>query len=173
MLYGKSSLLDAMPPWQGGGDMIKVVTFDHTEYNVLPYKFEAGTPNIAGGLGLATALDYFQSLNFEGVIAHENALLERATERANAIKGLDIIGRARHKSAVVSFNVAGVHPHDLGTLLDHQGVAIRTGHHCAMPVMQRFGLSGTARVSFALYNTVAEVDFVFDAIEKVLPMLRD
>ncbi|MGB1882363.1 MAG: aminotransferase class V-fold PLP-dependent enzyme [Gammaproteobacteria bacterium] len=173
VLYGKSSLLDAMPPWQGGGDMIKVVTFDHTEYNVLPYKFEAGTPNIAGGLGLATALDYFQSLNFEGVIAHENALLERATERANAIKGLDIIGRARHKSAVVSFNVAGVHPHDLGTLLDHQGVAIRTGHHCAMPVMQRFGLSGTARVSFALYNTVAEVDFVFDAIEKVLPMLRD
>ncbi len=173
VLYGKSSLLDAMPPWQGGGDMIRVVTFDHTEYNVLPYKFEAGTPNIAGGLGLATALDYFLSLNFEGVIAHENALLERATERANSIKGLDIIGRARHKSAVVSFNVAGVHPHDLGTLLDHQGVAIRTGHHCAMPVMQRFGLSGTARVSFALYNTLAEVDFVFDAIEKVLPMLRD
>ena len=173
VLYGKSALLDAMPPWHGGGDMIKVVSFEHTEYNDLPYKFEAGTPNIAGGLGLATALEYFQSLSFEGVIAHENALLERATERANALEDVEIIGQARNKSAVVSFNVGGVHPHDLGTLLDHQGVAIRTGHHCAMPVMQRFGLSGTARASFALYNTLEEVDFVFDSIEKVLPMLKD
>lgn len=173
VLYGREGLLDAMPPWQGGGDMIKVVSFDGTTWNELPYKFEAGTPNIAGGIGLGTALDYFRALDLEQVMAHENALLEAANARAQAIERLSVVGTAEHKAAVISFNVDGVHPHDLGTLLDHQGVAIRTGHHCAMPVMSRFGLSGTARASFALYNTLDEVDQVFDAIEKVLPMLLD
>jgi cysteine desulfurase/selenocysteine lyase len=173
VLYGRAELLDAMPPWQGGGDMIKVVTFEHTEYNTLPYKFEAGTPNIGGGLGLAAALDYFTALDLDSIIRHEHALLAAATARAEAIPQLKICGTAADKAAVVSFNIDGVHPHDLGTLLDQQGVAIRTGHHCAMPLMARFGLSGTARASFALYNTEAEVHAVFDAIEKVLPMLLD
>ena len=173
VLYGRAELLDAMPPWQGGGDMIKVVTFEHTEYNALPYKFEAGTPNIGGGLGLAAALDYFTALDLDGIVRHEHALLEAATARAEAFPQLKICGTAADKAAVVSFNIDGVHPHDLGTLLDQQGVAIRTGHHCAMPLMARFGLSGTARASFALYNTEAEVHAVFDAIEKVLPMLLD
>lgn len=173
VLYGRAELLEAMPPWQGGGDMIRVVSFSGTEYNDIPYKFEAGTPNIAGGLGLASALEYFRSLDLNGVIAHEDALLAAATERAGAIPGLRIVGQARHKAAVLSFDIAGAHPHDLGTLLDHQGIAIRTGHHCAMPVMERFGLAGTARASFAMYNTVAEVHAVFDAVEKVRPMLID
>lgn len=173
VLYGRSELLEAMPPWQGGGDMIRVVTLEQTEYNDLPYKFEAGTPNIAGAIGLGAALEYFMALDLDGVVAHEHALLERATRRAEAIAGLTIVGTAAHKASVVSFNVDGVHPHDLGTLLDHQGIAIRTGHHCAMPVMARLGLTGTARVSFALYNTLDEVDVAFDGIEKVLPMLID
>jgi cysteine desulfurase/selenocysteine lyase len=173
VLYGRAELLDAMPPWQGGGDMIKVVTFERTEYNVLPYKFEAGTPNIVGGLGLAAALEYFMALDLEAVMYHEDALLAAATARAEGIPALSIVGTAAHKAAVVSFNIDGIHPHDLGTLLDHQGVAIRTGHHCAMPLMARLGLSGTARVSFALYNTLNEVEAAFDAIEKVLPMLLD
>lgn len=173
VLYGKEALLDAMPPWQGGGDMIKVVSFDHSEYNDLPYKFEAGTPNIAGSIGLGAALEYVMALDLDAVVAHEHALLTQATQRAQAITGLQLIGTAANKSSVLSFNIDGVHPHDLGTLIDHQGVAIRTGHHCAMPVMQRFGLSGTARASFALYNTTADVAAVFDAIEKVLPLLRD
>lgn len=171
VLYGREERLEAMPPWQGGGDMIRVVSFSGTQYNDVPYKFEAGTPNIAGGLGLAAALEYFRGLDLDGVIAHEDALLAAATERAAAIPGLRVVGEARHKAAVMSFHVEGVHPHDLGTLLDHQGVAIRTGHHCAMPVMERYGLAGTARASFALYNTVGEVHQVFDAVEKVLPML--
>ena len=173
VLYGRAELLDAMPPWQGGGDMIKVVSFKKTEYNVIPYKFEAGTPNIAGGLGLATALEYYGALDLEQVLAHEQALLQAATTRARAVPGLQIIGEARDKAAVLSFNIAGIHPQDLGTLLDHHGVAIRTGHHCAMPVMERFGVPGTARVSFALYNTLAEVEFIFDAMEKVCSMLVD
>ncbi|MGR8919347.1 MAG: cysteine desulfurase [Gammaproteobacteria bacterium] len=171
VLYGRAELLDAMPPYQGGGDMIKVVSFEGTEYNELPYKFEAGTPNIAGGIGLGSAIEYFQALELDAVIAHEHALLEAATRRAEAIDGLRVIGQAAHKCSVMSFDIEGVHPSDLGTLLDRYGVAIRTGHHCAMPVMQRFGLAGTARASFALYNTVDEVDAVFDAVEKVLPML--
>ncbi len=172
-LYGRAELLDAMPPWQGGGDMIKVVSFKKTEYNVIPYKFEAGTPNIAGGLGLATALEYYSALDLDQILTHEQALLEAATTRARAVPGLQIIGEARDKAAVLSFNIAGIHPQDLGTLLDHHGVAIRTGHHCAMPVMERFGVPGTARVSFALYNTLAEVEFIFDAMEKVCSMLAD
>ena len=171
VLYGRAELLEAMPPYQGGGDMIKVVRFEHTEYNDIPFRFEAGTPHICGALGLATALDYFAALDLRAVLAHEDALLAAATARAKAIPGLRIIGQAAHKAAVVSFEIQGIHPQDLGTLLDHHGVAIRTGHHCAMPVMQHYGLVGTARASFALYNTIAEVHAVFDAIEQVLPML--
>ena len=171
VLYGRAELLDAMPPYQGGGDMIKVVTFEHTEYNDIPFRFEAGTPHIAGALALASALEYFAALDLPAVLAHEDALLAAATSRAKSITGLRIIGQAAQKVAVLSFEIRGVHPQDLGTLLDHHGVAIRTGHHCAMPIMQHFGLVGTARASFALYNTVPEVHAVFDAIEKVLPML--
>lgn len=171
VLYGRAELLEEMPPYQGGGDMIKVVSFAGTTYNELPYKFEAGTPHIAGGIGLGAALSYFRALDLDGVLRHEDALLAVATARAEAVPGLRIVGTAAHKAAVISFTLEGVHPHDLGTLLDHQGVAIRTGHHCAMPVMEKFGISGTARASFALYNTVEEVHAVFDAIEKVRPML--
>ena len=171
VLYGKEALLESMPPWQGGGDMIKTVSFEKTVYNDLPHKFEAGTPNIVGGIGLGTALEYFGCLDLQKVLAHENKLLRRATERAKLISNLTILGTAANKASVLSFNIKGVHPHDLGTLLDHQGIAIRTGHHCAMPVMQRLGVQGTARVSFAFYNTVEEVDSIFDAIEKTIPIL--
>lgn len=171
-LYGRAELLEAMPPYQGGGDMIKVVRFERTEYNDIPFRFEAGTPHIAGALGLASALDYFAALDLPAVLAHEDRLLAAATARAEAVPGLRIIGQAARKVAVLSFDIQGVHAQDLGTLLDHHGVAIRTGHHCAMPVMEHYGLAGTARASFALYNTVAEVHAVFDAIAKVLPMLR-
>ena len=171
ILFGRAELLDAMPPYQGGGDMIKVVSFAGTQYNDIPYKFEAGTPHIAGGLGLAAALDYFSALDLNGILEHEHELLRIATERALGTPGLRIIGRAAKKAAVVSFTIDGIHPHDLGTLLDHQGVAIRTGHHCAMPVMERYNIAGTARASFALYNTIGEVHALFDAIDKVRPML--
>ncbi len=171
ILYGRAELLNAMPPYQGGGDMIKVVSFSGTQYNDIPYKFEAGTPHVAGGLGLASALDYFSALDLDGIVEHERRLLEIATERALGIPGLRIIGRAREKAAVISFTIDGIHPHDLGTLLDQQGVAIRTGHHCAMPVMERYEIAGTARASFALYNTVEEVNLLFDAIDKVRPIL--
>ena len=171
VLYGKEALLESMPPWQGGGDMIKTVSFEKTVYNDLPYKFEAGTPNIVGGIGLGTALEYFSHLDLKKVMAHESELLHRATERAASIANLTILGMAANKASVLSFNIKGVHPHDLGTLLDHQGIAIRTGHHCAMPVMQRLGVQGTARVSFAFYNTIKEVDSIFDAIEKTIPIL--
>jgi len=171
VLYGKEALLESMPPWQGGGDMIKTVSFEKTVYNDLPYKFEAGTPNIVGGIGLGTALEYFSRLDLKKVMAHESELLHRATERATSISNLTILGMAANKASVLSFNIKGVHPHDLGTLLDHQGIAIRTGHHCAMPVMQRLGVQGTARVSFAFYNTIKEVDSIFDAIEKTIPIL--
>jgi len=172
VLYGRAELLEAMPPYQGGGDMIKVVRFEGTEYNDIPFRFEAGTPHIAGTLGLAAALDYFTALDRDALFAHEDAVLAAATARAEAIPGLSIVGRARHKVSVLSFDIAGVHPQDLGTLLDHHGVAIRTGHHCAMPLMRRLGLAGTARASFAFYNTVDEAHAVFDAVERVLPMLR-
>ncbi|MBK6658248.1 MAG: cysteine desulfurase [Proteobacteria bacterium] len=171
-LYGRAELLESMPPYQGGGDMIKVVTFERTEYNDIPFRFEAGTPFIEGALGMASALEYFAALDLPAVLVHEARLQATATARAEAVPGLRIIGQAAHKAAVVSFEIEGIHPQDLGTLLDHHGVAIRTGHHCAMPVMQFFGVVGTARASFALYNTVAEVHAVFDAIDKVLPMLR-
>lgn len=167
VLYGKERLLEAMPPYQGGGDMILTVSFDKTTYNVLPYKFEAGTPNIAGGIGLGAALDYVSAVGREAIAAHEHELLSYATERALEIPGLRLIGAAREKASILSFVLEGIHPHDVGTILDHQGVAIRAGHHCAMPVMERFHVPATARASFALYNTREDVDALIGAIRKV------
>lgn len=166
VLYGKRQLLDAMPPWQGGGDMIRTVSFDKTEYNVLPHKFEAGTPNIAGTIGLGAALDYVSGIGLEAIAAHEAQLLRHATEEARRIPGMRLVGTARDKAAILSFVLEGIHPHDVGTILDSEGVAIRAGHHCAMPVMTRFGIPGTARASFAVYNTHAEVDALMAAIRK-------
>ncbi|WP_292938337.1 cysteine desulfurase [Noviherbaspirillum sp.] len=171
-LYGKEALLDAMPPYQGGGDMISSVSFGETLYNELPYKFEAGTPNIAGAIGLGHALDYVSSIGIAAIAAHEHDLLAYATELASGIKGLKIIGTAQQKASILSFTLEGVHPHDIGTILDHDGVAIRAGHHCAMPIMQRFGISGTARASFSLYNTRAEVDALIAGINKVQEMFQ-
>ena len=171
VLYGRESLLAAMPPWQGGGDMILAVSFERTVYNELPYKFEAGTPHIAGAVGLAKAVDYLEALGLDRIDAAEHALLEYATQRLTRIPGLEIVGTAARKAAVVSFTVAGVHPHDLGTILDAEGVAIRTGHHCAMPVMEFFGVPATARASFAFYNTRAEVDRLVDALQVAREML--
>ncbi|MFZ5508762.1 MAG: SufS family cysteine desulfurase [Pseudomonadota bacterium] len=166
VLYGKRQLLDAMPPWQGGGDMIRTVSFDKTEYNVLPHKFEAGTPNIAGTIGLGAALDYVSGIGLEAIAAHEAQLLRHATEEARRIPGMRLVGTARDKAAILSFVLEGIHPHDVGTILDSEGVAIRAGHHCAMPIMTRFGIPGTARASFAVYNTHAEVDALMAAIRK-------
>jgi cysteine desulfurase/selenocysteine lyase len=166
VLYGKARLLEQMPPWQGGGDMISLVTFEKTHYNVLPYKFEAGTPNIAGTIGLGAALDYVTSVGLAAIERHERELLAYATEAVSAIDGVRLVGTAREKAGVLSFLVEGVHAHDVGTILDREGVAIRTGHHCAMPVMQRFGVPATARASFAFYNTKEEVDRLAAAIRK-------
>jgi len=172
VLYGKAALLDAMPPYQGGGDMIRTASFEKTEYNELPYKFEAGTPNIAGAIGLGAALDYVGAIGIATITAHERDLLDYATARVGEIAGLKIIGTARDKASILSFTLAGTHPHDIGTILDHQGVAIRAGHHCAMPVMQRFGLSGTARASFALYNTRTEIDSLVTALHQVVEIFQ-
>jgi len=172
ILYGKAEHLEAMPPYQGGGDMISSVTFEKTTYNILPYKFEAGTPNIAGGIGLAAAADYMRSLGIENIEAHENDLLSYATGRLSAIPGLRVIGTAREKAAVLSFTLEGVHPHDVGTVLDREGVAVRTGHHCAQPVMDFFQVPATTRASFGLYNTREEVDVFFAGIQKVVEMFR-
>ncbi len=166
-LYGKEALLEAMPPWQGGGDMILSVSFAHTQYNELPYKFEAGTPNIAGAIGLGAAIDYMKGLGIANLAAHEDALLVAATEQVNALSGVRIIGTATQKASVLSFMIEGVHPHDVGTIFDQQGVAIRTGHHCAQPVMQFFGIPATARASFAFYNTFDEIDALVGGIKKV------
>ena len=170
VLYGRASLLDAMPPYQGGSDMISSVTFEKTLYNVLPYKFEAGTPNIAGGIGLGAAIDYLSQVGLELVTAYERELLDYATEAVSTISGVRIIGTAREKSGVLSFVLDGVHAHDVGTILDQEGIAIRTGHHCAMPVMQRFGVPATARASLAFYNTRAEVDALVGATHKARRM---
>jgi cysteine desulfurase / selenocysteine lyase len=167
VLYGKASLLERMPPWQGGGDMISLVTFEKTHYNVLPYKFEAGTPNIAGTIGLGAALDYVTALGLDTIERYEHELLAYATEAVSAIDGVRLVGTAREKTGVLSFLVEGVHAHDVGTILDRAGVAIRAGHHCAMPVMQRFGVPATARASFAFYNTKQEVDRLAAAIRTV------
>jgi cysteine desulfurase/selenocysteine lyase len=167
-LYGKRALLERMPPYQGGGDMILSVTFEKTTYNVLPYKFEAGTPNIAGTIGLGAAIDYVTAVGRERIAAHERDLLSYATESVSQIADLRIVGTAREKAGVLSFVLDGIHPHDIGTVLDREGIAIRTGHHCAQPVMERFGLPATARASFALYNTRAEVDALVSGIQKVI-----
>ena len=167
VLYGKKRLLEAMPPYQGGGDMISSVTFEKTTYNRLPFKFEAGTPNIAGVIGLGAAIEYLGRIALERVPVHENYLLAYATERISSLPGVRLIGTAQEKAAVLSFVLEGVHPHDIGTVLDQEGIAVRTGHHCAQPVMQFFGVPATARASFALYNTEEEVDALMRGICKV------
>jgi cysteine desulfurase/selenocysteine lyase len=166
VLYGRENLLDQMPPYQGGGDMILEVSFDGTTYNELPYKFEAGTPNIAGVIGLGAAVDYLQSIGMSRIAAHEQQLLDYMMQELGAIDGVRLIGTASNKASVQSFLVDDIHPHDLGTILDHQGVAIRTGHHCAMPVMDFYGVPGTARASLGLYNNQADVDQLVSAILK-------
>jgi cysteine desulfurase/selenocysteine lyase len=171
VLYGRESLLAAMPPWQGGGDMILAVSFERTIYNDLPWKFEAGTPHIAGAIGLGAAVDYLEELGLDRIAAAEHGLLEYATASLKALDGLEIIGTAPEKAGVVSFRMQGIHPHDLGTILDMEGVAIRTGHHCAMPVMEFYGVPATARASFAFYNTRAEVDRLVAALRIAQEML--
>jgi len=166
-LYGRRELLDAMPPYHGGGEMIRSVSFEKTSFNELPWKFEAGTPNVAGALGLAAALDYLDGLDPRAVAAHEQALLERAAARLPEIEGLTLVGTARDKVPVVSFVMEGAHPHDIGTILDQEGVAIRSGHHCAQPLMERFGFAATARASFAFYNTSDEVDALVAGLRRV------
>jgi cysteine desulfurase / selenocysteine lyase len=167
VLYGREELLDAMPPWQGGGDMIKAVTFERTTFNDLPWKFEAGTPNISGAIGLAAAIDYLEGLGLEAVAAHEQRMLKLATAELLKLPGVDIVGTAAHKASVISFTMTGVHPHDIGTVLDSEGIAVRTGHHCAMPVMDFFQIPATARASFACYNTEEEVAKLVAALRKV------
>ncbi len=164
VLYGKAALLDAMPPYQGGGDMIREVTFRKTTYNALPYKFEAGTPNIAGVIALGAAIGYVRAVGLEAIAAHEHALLAYASAQAARIAGLRMIGTAADRASILSFTLDGIHPHDVGTILDQHGVAVRAGHHCAMPVMERFGVPATVRASFALYNTREEVDALFAAV---------
>ncbi|MFB3116159.1 MAG: SufS family cysteine desulfurase [Gammaproteobacteria bacterium] len=166
VLYGKAHLLEAMPPWQGGGDMIKMVSFEKTLYNDLPYKFEAGTPHIAGVIGLGAAIDYVSATGLDAIAAYEHELLEYATEKTLEVKGLRLIGTAQQKTSILSFVIDSIHPHDIGTILDHEGIAIRTGHHCAMPVMTHFNVPATARASFAFYNTFEEVDRLIQALGK-------
>jgi cysteine desulfurase/selenocysteine lyase len=170
VLYGREQLLDRMPPWQGGGEMILQVTFAKTTYNALPNKFEAGTPNISGGIGLGAAVDFLSGLDLSAAHAHEDALLHHATATLNKVQGLRIVGTAPDKASLVSFVVAGVHPHDLGTILDEDGIAVRTGHHCAMPVMDFFKVPATARASFAFYNTFDEIDRLALGIERARKM---
>jgi cysteine desulfurase/selenocysteine lyase len=172
VLYGREALLRAMPPWQGGGDMILSVSFDKTTYNDLPWKFEAGTPHIAGAIGLAAAIDYLTRIDIERIAAYEHSLLEYATTALSKLEGLTIVGTSAHKAAVVSFTLKGIHPHDIGTILDVEGVAIRTGHHCAMPVMEFFNIPATARASFAFYNTREEVDRLITAVKRAQDMFR-
>jgi len=167
VLYGKREHLEAMPPYQGGGDMISSVTFEKTTYNEVPYKFEAGTPNIAGAVGLAAAVDYMTKLGLDPIETYEAELLRYAAERLATVEGVHFIGTAPKKASVVSFTLEGVHPHDIGTIVDQEGVAIRTGHHCTQPVMKRFGVPATARASLAFYNTKSEIDTLVRSIEKV------
>jgi cysteine desulfurase / selenocysteine lyase len=170
VLYGKAEHLQAMPPWQGGGDMILSVSFENTVYNDIPYKFEAGTPNMAGAVGLGAALDWFEALPRAAAWQHEDEVLAYGAEHLRRIPGLRIVGEATHKTAVLSFVMEDVHPHDIGTVLDREGVAIRTGHHCAQPLMKRFGVAATARASLGIYNTKAEIDALVVGLEKVRKM---
>ena len=171
VLYGKKALLEEMPPYQGGGEMIDRVTFEKTTYAELPFKFEAGTPHIAGVIALGTAIDYVLAIGFNAIREHENKLLQYSTERLSEMNSVDIVGTAEHKAAILSFNLRDVHPHDVGTILDHEGVAVRTGHHCAQPVMDRFDLSATVRASFGLYNTHEDVDALVAGLQRVQEML--
>ncbi len=172
VLYGKAQLLDQMPPYQGGGDMISSVTFEKTTYNRIPYKFEAGTPNIAGGIGLGAAVDYLGGIGIDKIAAYEHGLLEYAEEAISSLPGVRIIGTAGEKAGVISFTLEGVHPHDIGTILDQEGIAIRTGHHCAQPVMDFFGVPATARASFGLYNTREDAAALVAGIRKVIEVFR-
>ena len=167
VLYGKRELLDAMPPYQGGGDMIRSVTFEKTVYNRLPYKYEAGTPNIAGAIGLGAALEYVTRVGIDVIANHEHEVLTYATHALQSMPGLTLIGAARDRSAVLSFVVDGIHPHDIGTILDREGIAVRTGHHCAQPLMERFGVAATVRASLAMYNTASEIDALVSGLQKM------
>ncbi|MBR4488426.1 MAG: cysteine desulfurase [Bacteroidales bacterium] len=171
VLYAKEQWLNEMPPYQGGGEMIKTVTFAHTTYNELPYKFEAGTPSVGDVIGLQTAIEYINSIGLEVIAGREQALLEYATQQLLQIDGLQIVGTAPHKSAIISFNINKLHPFDIGTLIDQMGIAVRTGHHCSMPIMEHFGIPGTLRASFAFYNTEEEIDRLVAAVKKAVMML--
>lgn len=171
ILYGKEDLLNAMPPYKGGGDMIKTVKMEKTEYNELPFKFEAGTPNISGGIGLGAAIEWLSKQDYEGIQAHEEELLTYATSSLKEIEGVKIYGEAERKSSILSFLIDGLHPYDIGTLLNQQGIAVRTGHHCTQPVMDCFGIPGTIRASFSFYNTKEEIDLFIDALKKAVKML--
>lgn len=171
ILYGKEEWLNKLPPYQGGGEMIKEVTFEKTTYADLPHKFEAGTPNIAGGIVLGTAIDYLNSVGFENIQAYEHELLEHATNRLNGIEGIRIYGNTKNKASVVSFNIDGIHPYDVGSIIDKLGIAVRTGHHCAQPIMNFFCIPGTIRASFSFYNTKEEIDQMVDAVKKAQTML--
>jgi cysteine desulfurase / selenocysteine lyase len=171
VLYGKEELLNAMPPYQGGGDMIKTVTFEKTEYNDLPHKFEAGTPNIVGGIGLGAAIEYVNSIGLENIAQQENDLLHYATEQLKMIDGIRFIGEADKKTSVISFLVDGAHPFDVGTILDQLGIAVRTGHHCTQPLMDFYQIPGTVRASFSFYNTKEEVDTLVEGLKKAMQML--
>jgi cysteine desulfurase / selenocysteine lyase len=170
VLYGKQALLNAMPPYQGGGEMIDRVTFEKTTYAELPFKFEAGTPHIAGIIALGSAIDYLNGIGFDAIAAHEHDLLKYATEQLSGMNSVKIVGTAAEKAAILSFNIHDVHPHDVGTILDYDGIAVRTGHHCAQPVMDRFDVAATVRASFGLYNTRGEVDALVDGIKRVQEM---
>jgi cysteine desulfurase/selenocysteine lyase len=172
VLYGKEHLLEAMPPYQGGGDMIRSVTFEKTLYNKLPYKFEAGTPNVAGGIGLGAAIEYIESIGLESIRAHEQALLAYGTLALQSLDGLRIIGTAKEKASVISFLLQGIHPHDIGTILDKEGIAIRTGHHCAQPVMEFFNIPATARASLGMYNTREDFEALAEGLRKVKEVFR-
>lgn len=171
VLYGKESLLNKMPPYQGGGDMIKDVTFEKTTYNELPFKFEAGTPNIEGGIALAFAIDYINSIGLEKIAQYEHQLLEYATQELLSVEGLRIIGTAKEKSGVISFLVKDIHPYDIGVILDKLGIAVRTGHHCTQPLMAKYNIPGTVRASFGLYNTKEEVDVLVQGVKRAVTML--
>jgi cysteine desulfurase/selenocysteine lyase len=172
VLYGKEAILNQMPPYQGGGDMIKTVSMKETVYNDLPFKFEAGTPNIIGGIALGKAIEWLTAQDMEGILAHEKLLLNHATKRIKEIEGVKIYGEAENKSSILSFLIEGTHPYDVGTLLNQQGVAVRTGHHCTQPVMEFFGIPGTIRASFSFYNTIDEIDYFIDALKKSVSMLK-
>ena len=172
VLYGRTELLDAMPPYQGGGEMIRSVSFEKTTYNRLPHKFEAGTPNVSGAIGLGAAMDYISTIGHEAIAAHEHDLLEYATAQLSSIPRVRLVGTARQKASVVSFIIEGVHAHDVGTILDQEGIAVRAGHHCTQPLMERLGLDATARASFAFYNTREEIDVLVEGVHKVIEVFH-